>query len=95
MDTKFIKEKDEFLKCSGKRFKNIKPFSKDFVYDFTYPMEFHNHEIDRYSIEYRIACIKACVHSVAFREADDPNDALLQVSTINDMIHELELLLKK
>lgn len=95
MDTKFIKEKDEFLKCSGKRFKNIKPFSKDFVYDFTYPIEIHNHELDRHSIEYFIACIKACAHSVAYWEADDPNDALLQVSTINDMIHELELSLNK
>lgn len=95
MDTKFIKEKDEFLKCNGKRFKNIKPFSKDFVYDFTYPTEFHNHELDRHSIEYRIACIKACAHSIAHWEADDPNDALLQVSTINDMIHELELLLNE
>ena len=76
-------------------FSNIKPFSKDYEHDFTYPMKFHNYELDRHSIEYCIACIKACVHSVALREADDPDDALLQVSTINDMIHELELLLNK
>jgi hypothetical protein len=95
MDIQFKKEKDEIIKCSGQEFKNIKPFSKDFAYDFTYPTEFHNHELDRHSIEYRIACIKACAHSVAFREADDPDDALLQVSTINDMIHELELSLNK
>ena len=76
-------------------FSDIKPFSKDFENDFTYPMEFHNHELDRNSIEYCIACIKACAHSVALREADDPDNALLQVSTINDIIHELELLLKK
>jgi len=76
-------------------FSDIKPFSKDFEHDFTYPMEFHNHELDRHSIAYYIACIKACAHSVALGEADDSDDALLQVSTINDMIHELELLLKK
>jgi len=76
-------------------FKNIKPFSKDYEHDFTYPMKFHNCELDQHNIEYCIACIKACAHSVAFREADDPDDALLQVSCINDMIHELELLLKK
>ena len=74
---------------------DIKPFFKDFWFNFTYPMDFHNSKLDRNSIQYRIACIKACAHSVAFREAEDPEDALLQVSCINDMIHELELVLKK
>lgn len=72
-------------------YSSIKPFSRGYEHDFIYPKDFTN--LEQNSVEYCIACIKACAHSVALREADDPDDALLQVSCINDMIHRLELLL--